>query len=49
VEVAIFPEFVVVVEWSGLPEIEDRTVAKAAKMIVFVAIAESGLSLVEDP
>jgi hypothetical protein len=42
VVVAIFLELVVVAEWFELPH------AKAAKMIVPVEIAESGLDLVED-
>jgi hypothetical protein len=45
----IFLELVVVAEWFELHETEDRTVAKAAKMIMPDEIAESGLGLVEDP
>jgi hypothetical protein len=42
----ILLELVVVAEWFGLPETKDRTIVKAAKMIVPVEIAESGLGLV---
>jgi hypothetical protein len=46
---AIFLELVVVAEWFEFSKTEDRTVAKAAKMIVHIEITESGLGLVEDP
>jgi hypothetical protein len=45
----ILLELVVVTEWFGLLETKDRTIVKAAKMIVPVKIVESGLGLVEDP
>jgi hypothetical protein len=47
--VAAFFELVKVAEWFELPETEDRTVAKVAKMIVPVDIVESELGLAEDP
>jgi hypothetical protein len=49
VVVATFIELVAVVEWFGLPETEERTVAKAAMAIVPAEIVELGLGLAGDP
>jgi hypothetical protein len=49
VVVATLLELVVAVEWFGLPETKERTVAKAAMTIVLAEITELGLGLAEDP
>jgi hypothetical protein len=49
VVVATFLELVAAVEWFGLPETEERTIAKAAMTTVPTEIAELGLGLAEDP
>jgi hypothetical protein len=48
VVVVISLALVGVVGWFELPKTEDRTVAKAAKMIVSVDIVESEFGLIED-
>jgi hypothetical protein len=45
----IFLELVAAVEWFELPEAEDRTAEKAAKMAVNVGIIALWLDFVEDP